>query len=424
MEKEKGAIGRRGFCKLAAGALLAPSISHAAKLVSNEQRSAAFYVAVGNTLTVYRPDTAEQTLAVVSTYKAPEAVQYAWAHPSLPLLYVAYSNRYSTKKDDHHGIAVLKIERGTGRLSPFGADLPLANRPVNVTLDSTGTFLLVAYNAPSDLTVHPLSANGAVGAAIAQNGRIDAGIYAHQVRVAPDDRTVILPTRGNDATATKPEDPGAIKAFSLRDGQLTDEQSVAPGGGLGFGPRHVDFHPAKPWMYVSMERENQLQVFDLKDGHLAPTPRFVKTTLADAAKLHPQQIVGPIHVSRDGRFVYLANRADGTTKLADHDVFVGGENSIAVFEIDQKTGEPTLIQNVPTERFHPRTFSLHPDGKMLVAAAIEPMEVRDGDTLRRVPAALTVFRRQADGRLTRVRQYDIETGSDWMFWCGMVALDA
>jgi 6-phosphogluconolactonase len=175
---------------------------------------------------------------------------------------------------------------------------------------------------------------------------------------------------------------------------------------------------------VSMERENQLQVFDLKDGHLAPTPRFVKTTLADAAKLHPQQIVGPIHLSRDGRFVYLANRADGTMKLADHDVFVGGENNIAVFEIDQKTGEPTLIQNVPTERFHPRTFSLHPDGKMLVAAAIEPMEVRDGDTLRRVPAALTVFRRQADGRLTRVRQYDIETGSDWMFWCGMVALNA
>jgi hypothetical protein len=66
-----------------------------------------------------------------------------------------------------------------------------------------------------------------------------------------------------------------------------------------------------------MERENQLQVFDLTDGHLAQAPRFVKTTLADAANLHPQQIVGPIHVSRDRRFVYLANRAGGTTKLAD-----------------------------------------------------------------------------------------------------------
>jgi 6-phosphogluconolactonase len=117
--------------------------------------------------------------------------------------------------------------------------------------------------------------NGAVSPAIRQDAHIDAGIYAHQVRVAPDNRTVILPTRGNDATSTRPEDPGAIKAFLLRDGQLSDEQSVSPNGGFGFGPRHVDFHPSKPWMFASMERENQLQVFGFKDGRISTQPRFV-----------------------------------------------------------------------------------------------------------------------------------------------------
>ncbi|GGC26238.1 hypothetical protein GCM10011400_10860 [Paraburkholderia caffeinilytica] len=76
-----------------------------------------------------------------------------------------------------------------------------------------------------------------------------------------------------------------------------------------------------------------------------------------------------------------------------------------------------------TESFHPRTFSIRSDGRMLVSAAVEPLRVREGDTVRDVPAALTVFRIAADGRLTRIRKYHVETGNDWMFWCGMVPLE-
>lgn len=38
------------------------------------------------------------------------------------------------------------------------------------------------------------------------------------------------------------------------------------------------------------------------------------------------------------------------------------------------------------------------------------------------PAGLTVFSVGDDGKLSFVRKYDVEVGSDWMFWCGMVAL--
>jgi len=57
----------------------------------------------------------------------------------------------------------------------------------------------------------------------------------------------------------KPEDPGALKIFGFEDGQLTNRASIAPGGGYGFGPRHLDFHPAQPWVYVSLERQNKLE---------------------------------------------------------------------------------------------------------------------------------------------------------------------
>jgi hypothetical protein len=94
--------------------------------------------------------------------------------------------------------------------------------------------------------------------------RADAGIYAHQVRVMPNNRVAMLVTRGNDAAGGKPEDPGALKVFRYKSGQLTKEVSVAPNGGYGFGPRHLDFHPTQPWVYVSLERQNALSLYRME----------------------------------------------------------------------------------------------------------------------------------------------------------------
>ena len=49
------------------------------------------------------------------------------------------------------------------------------------------------------------------------------------------------------------------------------------------------------------------------------------------------------------------------------------------------------------------------------------VDVRDGDAVRHVPAALTVFRIGDDGRLTFVRKYDVETGGGkFQWWTGFV----
>ena len=96
--------------------------------------------------------------------------------------------------------------------------------------------------------------------------------------------------RGNNAESGKPEDPGALKVFSFNDGVLTNQASIAPGNGLGFGPRHLDFHPRQPWVFVSVERQNQLYVYNLQpDNFLAPEPVFVKTTLADPGNVRSRR---------------------------------------------------------------------------------------------------------------------------------------
>ena len=66
--------------------------------------------------------------------------------------------------------------------------------------------------------------------------------------------------------------------------------------------------------------------------------------------------------------MYCVNRADTTTEVEGKRVFVGGENTLAVFyAIDQATGEPTPIQHIDTRGVHCHYFHIDPSGRMLVA---------------------------------------------------------
>jgi 6-phosphogluconolactonase len=231
---------------------------------------------------------------------------------------------------------------------------------------------------------------------------------------------LVLVTRGNNATATKPEDPGALKIKTLKNGQLADTASIAPGAGYGFGPRHVDFHPTKPWLFASIERQNQLQMYRLRGDSMEPAPAFVLTTLAEPGNLRPEQMVGPIHVHPNGRFVYLGNRASGLVETGGKKVAAGGENTIAIFSVDQSSGEPTLMQAIDTHGYHPRTFSIDPSGKMLVVANLLAVPVRDGEGVKTQPATLSAYKIGDDGGLTFVRAYDIETNGLTQWWSGFV----
>ena len=99
----------------------------------------------------------------------------------------------------------------------------------------------------------------------------------------------------------------------------------------------------------------------------------MKDTLADKADPNRCSRCGPIHVHPNGRFVYVTNRCQGEVEVDGKKVFNDGQNNIAVFAIDQQTGEPTLIQTIDGHGIHLRNFGIDPDGRLLVAASIRPM---------------------------------------------------
>ena len=93
-----------------------------------------------------------------------------------------------------------------------------------------------------------------------------------------------------------------------------------------------------------------------------------------------------------------------------------------MFALDRVSGEPTLIQHIGSPGFHPRTFHIDPTGRMLVAAHITPMDVRDASGIITVPATMAVFRIEQDGKLSYMRRYDVDVGKAFLWWMGMVQL--
>jgi 6-phosphogluconolactonase len=382
----------------------------------------ALYAAIGPGLTHYEVDVDSGSLIRRGTVSLPANVHYAWPHASGRHLYVASSDSASGiggRVGNKHHVTAWHIDPASGALSPHGAPIALPTRPIHMTTDIPSEHILVAFSNPSGLNVYRVNPDMSPGAEVPQPDEIDAGIYGHQVRVSLDNRKVILVTRGHDAAGGKSEEPGALKVFDYKAGTLTNEASIAPNGGYGFGPRHLDFHPTEPWVYVSLERQNRLDMFAFEGGALTREARCQKGTLGEPGNIRGRQAVGTVKLHPSGRFAYVANRASATDQSG---VFVGGENTLAVFAIDPASGEPSPIQHVDTRGVHCRNFHIDPSGRLLVASHITGLPVRDGAGTRIVPACLSVFRIGADGKLDFVRKYDVDVGDRQMFWMGMVGL--
>ena len=387
-------------------------------------RNVVLFASVGPELTEYEVDVAGARLIRKSSVPLPANVIEAVARPLGKYLYVAWSDRSiapdgSVSRGTRHGLSAFRIDPISGALTPQGAPASLPSRPFHLTTDADGSHVLVAYIDPSGVTVHRVEADGSVGATVEPESPLDVGVYAHQVRVAPSNKNVILVTRGKGGTDGKPLEPGALKIFSYDNGKLANLASISPDGGKNYQARSLEFHPTRPYAFLTLERQNKLEVYEqLRNGLLSQEPLFVKDTLSEPGNVRPGQGAGTVHIHPNGKFAYVVNRATGTTSFHGQAVFAGGENSIAVYSINLNNGEPKNIQNVDAKGVHPQAFAIDPSGRLLVVGNQLPLSVPDGDQVKTSLANISVFRIGGDGRLSFAAKYDIPE----LFWIGLARI--
>src|SRR5260370_30373553 len=172
-----------------------------AKAQSPRPARVALYAALGAELTEYDVDIENAALIKRGSVTLPANIQYAWPHPSRQYLYVAWSNGGSSyvapasgsaPRGSQHGVTAFRIDPASGTLSAHGQPASLPSRPIHVSVDISGSHLLVAYNDPSGVTVHAIGGGGAICSPLKQPAPPHAGVFPPHVAVGPTHKSVFF----------------------------------------------------------------------------------------------------------------------------------------------------------------------------------------------------------------------------------------
>lgn len=255
-------------------------------------------------------------------------------------------------------VTAFAVDRISGGLRPLGAVSSGGAGPAHLSIDPSGTFVLVANYGGGSVAVLPIRADGTLGpasdvqriagplgprrAADAPPGSFaDSGHdapHAHMVSSDPTGRFVLVNDLGTDRIY--------VYEFDRAAGRLIANDPPFVQAAPGAGPRHVAFHPNGRLLYSLNEEAStiDLMTWDARRGALA----IVQTLPTLPAGFEGTNFPSEVAVSPDGRFVYAGNRLHDT---------------IAVFAIAPRSGRMTHLRDVWTRGSYPRWFGWEPSRK-------------------------------------------------------------
>ena len=258
---------------------------------------------------------------------------------------------YSAHGDGTQATAY-QIDQATGRLKVLNQQPTGGTNGVHLAIDATGRFLVVANYGTGTVAVLPLNQDGSLAprselvtlsGTPGPNRTQQDSSHPHHCPFDRTGRFVVVPDKGLDKVFVYTLDTARGKLVS---GTPPDVASRA-----GAAPRHADFHPTRPYVYVINELDSTITSYQVDAVKSALKPLQVITTLPTS---HTGNNSGAeIAVAPSGRFLYGSNR---------------GHDSIAIFAVDQSTGLLTSAGWESTQGRTPRFFGLDPSGTHLYAA--------------------------------------------------------
>ncbi|MDJ1499005.1 lactonase family protein [Xanthocytophaga agilis] len=301
----------------------------------------------GDGIHVYRFDSKAGTLTKVSNTQKLVNPSYLTVSPDGKFVYSCTESRLPGSGN----VSCFAFSKQTGVLTfvnkqPCGGD-----NPVYVAEHSSRKWLISGSYTGTSITVFPLANDGSIlpaGQIIRYTdstivNQRDNKSHIHATVFAPDEKFVFVPDLGADKIRCFSFDALVTKPLQFAS---TPATYVVPGS----GPRHFVFHPNKKFAYCAEELSGTVAAYTYTNGKLDSIQRI----LAHEAATPSPYASADIHISPDGRFLYVSNRAK--------------ENTIAIFKIDQKSGKLTSIGYESTYGEHPRNFMIDPTGRYLLVA--------------------------------------------------------
>jgi 6-phosphogluconolactonase len=246
------------------------------------------------------------------------------------------------------------IDKTSGRISFLNKQPTNGKNSTHLTPDPSNRYIVIG-NGPG-VAVFPINQDGslapftdmvpAIGQVGPHRNQIEAGPHPHYVSFDPSGQFLVAPDRGLDLVH--------IYRLDASTGKLAENDPGFAATRPGAGPRHLAFHPAKPWAYVCDELDSTVTAYgwNSERGELKAFQVIPTLPAAYMGKNSPAEI----QVAPSGSFVYVSNR---------------GHNSIVTFSVDPATGMLAPLGWEPTQGRTPRFFTLDPTGSLLYAANLE-----------------------------------------------------
>ena len=279
------------------------------------------------------------------------------------------------------GVTSYELDGHTGGLREIGRVATGMPGPCYISVDATGKAVITANYSGGGVTSFRVRKDGSLDGPVdhidfrakeyGSNGpQADRqeGPHPHSATISPDDRFVVVNDLGHDTIVTF-----ALDAETAR---LTTSEPTVFHTEAGAGPRHVAFHPNGRWVYGSNELSSTVVHYLWSETHgTKPQGLFVRAhppVKTTAAGFAGQNTAAEVVVAPNGAYLYVSNR---------------GEDSLAVFAINQEDGSLQLLQTVSCGGKTPRQFTLDPTGRWLLCS-------------NQNSSSVTVFRRDSGtGRL-------------------------
>lgn len=270
--------------------------------------------------------------------------------PSRRFLY-AVNEADETDGQPGGAVSAFAIDPSSGGLTFLNRQTSHGTGPCHLTVDATGSFVIVANHGSGSVAVYPIQSDGSLGEArdvvqhvgSSAHPRAQRGPHAHSVNFDRSKRFVFVCDKGIDKVM--------VYRLDLGTGKLVPNDppfaSVRPGS----APRHLALHPSRPYVYEINEIGSTVTGFllDEETGAL----REIQTISTLPSDYSGHNTTADIRVHPNGKFLYGSNR---------------GHNSIAIFAIDEATGQLSFIGHESTQGETPRNFNLDPTGRLLLAA--------------------------------------------------------
>lgn len=250
------------------------------------------------------------------------------------------------------------FDRSSGSLRFLNKQPSGGDNPCYVSVNGTGKWVMAGNYSGGNFSALPVQPDGSLGPPAQVINHTGKSVnpnrqekpHVHAVVFSPDQRFVYVPDLGTDKVMIYNFKANA--SLPLSDAS----QSFVKTKG-GSGPRHITFHPERPFVYLVEELSGTVSVYRYKNGRLA----LLQNTSSHPEGYKGQRSSADIHVSPDGRFLYVSNR--------------GEANSIAIFMIEPSIGRLQLRGFQSTLGIQPRNFVIDPSGKYLLVANQESSNI-------------------------------------------------